>query len=277
MQDYQYAESGRKRYELTIPILLLILVFLVVAWKVNWLPDWFGIFGTGGYNVLVVGQDPNIEASLLEMRQDMTINYKMLDLQEIADIGTANYLDEYNLIILTESLGATVTDMPAVFRGYIASALSKNKNLILFGIAASRDPADPGINGWGGSLDSYIPVECKQASNICDPTTSVEEHALSTIRLKIGTPGFGHAILEGYTLTVPISAGASLRFANVNPDEGSNPLVSLEVEVGGSTVTYPAIIEHSYGLAGSGRVVYFAYHPSKTPTVFKNTLRYLGG
>lgn len=278
MQDYEYVESGaRKRYELTIPILLLILVFLVVAWKVNWLPDWFGIFGGGGYNILIVGQDPNIEASLLEMRQDMSINYKILDLAEIADIGTASYLDEYNLIILTESLGPGPADMPAVFRGFIETSLSKNKDLIVFGIAASRDPADPGINGWGGGMDQYIPVECKQSNNVCDSVTSVEEYATNNIKLKINDPGYNHAILEGYTLTVPITSGASLRFANVNPDEGGNPLASLEVEVGGSTVTYPAIIENAYGIAGAGRVVYFAYHPSKTPTVFKNTIQYLGG
>ena len=30
-------EGWKKRFEITIPILLLILVFLVIAWKVGWL------------------------------------------------------------------------------------------------------------------------------------------------------------------------------------------------------------------------------------------------
>lgn len=277
MQYADFEGSARKRFELTIPILLIILVFLVVAWKMQWLPDWFGIFGTGGYNVLIIGQDSSIEASLLEMREDMSVNYKILDLVEMADIGASGYLDEYNLIILTEELGPGDGDLPAVFRGYLANALSGNKNLILYGIAGSRDPDDPGINGWSGSMDSFIPVECKEASNLCDPVDSKESYAQDTVKLKINDPGLGHAMLEGYTLTVPFTSGVSLEFAAVNPDEGENPLASLEITVGEDTITYPAIIEHSYGIAGSGKAIYFAYHPSKTPTVFKNTIKYLGG
>ena len=57
-----YEEEGwKKRFELTIPILLLILVLFVLAWRLGWLAN-VPIIGDllGGKNVaniLVVGQD----------------------------------------------------------------------------------------------------------------------------------------------------------------------------------------------------------------------------
>ena len=94
MQDLSYlpyGESGwKKRFEVTIPILLLILVFFVLAWKLGWLCSVpvIGNYACGGdvINVLVLGDDPDITKSLDELKVGIALNYKVYSPEEIEEL-----------------------------------------------------------------------------------------------------------------------------------------------------------------------------------------------
>lgn len=282
-QDIPYIpygdESGwKRRFEITIPILLLILVFFVLSWKLGWLAgipfigQWFG--GEKVMNILVVGDDSEITKSLDEIRTAVSLNYQVVDGTDINNIRDPNYLSSYDIIILTESIGSDATYLPTIFRDYLSQYLSGNGKLLLFGVAGSRDPAELSTDGWvQHGMDSYVPVKCRTA--FCDsslvPDGSKDEHAYDQVTMKISD--INHPILREFVTTVDFSAGATVEYTITNADV--TPISMIEVVVGAQTLSYPGIVVDSFGLGG--KVVYFAYHPSRTPTVFKNAIEYLRG
>jgi len=254
-------ESGwKRRFEITIPILLLILVFFVLSWKLGWLAgipligQWFG--GVAVMNILVVGEDSEITMSLDEIRTAVSLNYQTIDLTELNNIRDPNYLTSYDIIILTESIGSDATYLPSIFRSYLSQYLAGNGKLLLFNVAGSRDPDELSADGWvQHGMGTYIPVKCRTA--FCDsrlaPDGSKDEHAYDQVTLKISD--INHPILEEFVTTVDFSPGATVEFTITNADV--TPIAMIEVEVGAQTLSYPAIVVDSFGLVGI--VVYFAY------------------
>lgn len=280
MQDIPYIpydEGGwKKRFEITIPILLLILVLFVLAWKLGWLMgipflgDFLG--GEKVANILIVGQDNNIATTLDQVRTGVSVNYEILDSTEIENIRDPDYLKTYNIIILTESIDPdNPTYIPAVFRSYVKEYLAGNGKLILFGVAASRDPVEPSTNVWEGILDAYVPVSCK--TGLCDATNSMDEAAYDMVSLKLDN--INHPVLREFSPgPATFTTGQTIEYALVNADRGTK-IATIEVEAGTATLAYPGIVEKSYGLGGKS--YYFAYHPSRTPTIFKNIITDLRG
>lgn len=277
MQDYYapYEEGGwKKRFEMTIPILLLILVLIVLAWKLQWLCGIpvIGEIACGGAvsNILVVGDDANIRASLDEIKVGMPINYEVFAASDINGLRDADYLKKYDLIILTESAGDTRSDLPSLFRSYLSSYLANNGKMIMFGLAGSTDPAEPSANGWSQSgIGPYIPVLCKTV--ICN------EESITTATADISAlkpMDINNDMVKEFGMTIPIT-GETLEFADVNVDSGK-PILNLEVNYGPNNVrSYAALVDASHGV--SGKTIYFAYHPSRTPTIFKNAVKYILG
>ncbi|MEM0372555.1 MAG: hypothetical protein QXO69_01805 [archaeon] len=277
MQDYYapYEEEGwKKRFEMTIPILLLILVLIVLAWKLGWLCSIpvIGDVACGGTvsNILVVGDDANIRASLDELKVGMPINYEVMTEADIKGLRDPNYLRKYDLVILTESAGGARSDLPALFRSYLSSYLANNGKMIMFGLAGATDPAEPSANGWiQRGIGPYIPVTCK--TMICSEasirTATADISALKP--LDITNP-----MVQEFGMTIPVT-GNTIEFADVNVDEGK-PVLNLEVDYGPDNVrSYPALVDSTHGV--SGKTIYFAYHPSRTPTIFKNAVKYALG
>jgi hypothetical protein len=269
---YLPSEGGgwKRRFEITIPILLLILVFIVIAWKVGWLaqvPILGDMFKSKVVNVLVVGQDANVERILDEMKSEISINRDTVTSADIKNIISADYLSKYQLIILTESVGPTKGDLSGQFSGYIAKYVNNGGKLILFGIAGSRDPVETGVDNWEASFGSIVPVRCVSPNKPCTESGSLITYPASSLTLKL--KDINHAIFRGFGTSANFTGG-DIEMALVNP--ANTEIAVLDVANVGS---YAAVIENNAGI--SGKVLYFAYQPSLTPMVFKNSVKYLVG
>jgi hypothetical protein len=269
-------KGWKKRFEITIPLLLLILVLIVVGWKMGWLaglPFIGGWFGGQVSNVLIVGDDQTIALELDRMKTELSLNYEVFKATDIATLRDPGYLNKYNIIILTEQAGTDATYLPSIFRGYLNSYMGGNGKLIYFGVAGSRDPADAGVNGWASM--TYIQTSCARSgetNNLCDSSQSKDTHTVNMVDLRVRDTT--HPMTLEFGASIPLSV-AGLAYAKVN--SRVTPLVYLEVTLANQTapLSYPGIIESSSGL--TGKVIYFAYHPASQPTVFKNTMSYLIG
>ncbi len=275
MQDYsyyEYEEGWKKKFEATIPILLLVLVLLILAWKMQWLcglPVVGGVCGSPVVNILLVGDDPDIARALDEIKIGMPLNYEIFDTKDIENLRDASYLNNYDIIILTEKIDPNdPTMMPSLFREYLSQRLANNGKLILYGVAGSRVPGEPSANGWKqASMDKYVPVTC--TTGLCG-ADSKDVRASSLVSLKV--TDINHPMVKEFGMTAQFTPGASLEFAVVNVDEGK-AIANIEVSTEAQTLAYPGVVVSSHGL--TGRTVYFAYHPSRTPTIFKNAIKYL--
>jgi hypothetical protein len=276
---YEEESGWKKRFELTIPILLLILVLFVLAWRLDWLagvPIIGNILGGSKVaNILIVGQDNNIIRVLDQVRPDLTVNYEVLASDEIDDIRDAAYLRDYDIIIITEYAGGNFPDdranLPSIFRSYLSEYLESSGKLILIGLAGSRDPAEPTSNGWvQWEMDRFIPAECR--TGLCDSINSVDVEPTDLTSLKIRK--LEHSVLKEFGPTAAFSSGDTIEFALVNC-VGGEKLMDIEVSGGSTPLAHCALAEESFGLGG--KTIYFSYDPSRTPTVFKNVLAYLRG
>jgi len=274
MPYYDYEEGWKKRFELTIPLLLLVLVVLVLAWKMQWLcgVPGLGAVACGGsvHNILIIGNDPNIELMLNDV--GLNFNHEVLNPDEIASLRDADYLKKYDLIILTENTGLNGKKdvLPNAFRGFLAQALV-NKKFILFSGAGTKDTAEPYLNGWtADGMGNFVPVSCKTVD--CD----LDSHSVSQMKFRILDTS--SPIFEGYNPTQPIniSGTGSFEYLPVNLNGGNvHALGVIESEVGTQTLSDYGIVEGSSGV--TGKTIYFAYNPSRTPTIFKNVVEYLLG
>lgn len=267
---YGYEEGWKKRFELTIPILLLVLVLLVLALKMGWLCAIPGIsdIACGGTvsNVLIIGDDRNVELMLSDV--GLSLNHEIMNADEISALRDATFLEKYDLIILTEETSNTKGALPNAFRGYLAQSLP-NKKFILFGIAGHFDTGEPTLNGWTASgMGNYVPVNCKTVD------CATDSHSVSQMSFRI--QDIEHTVFDGYnpTQAIPITGTASFEYLPVNL-AGGNSLGVIESEVGTATLSEFGVVEGSNGI--TGKTIYFAYHPSRTPTIFKNTINYLLG
>jgi hypothetical protein len=270
-------EGWKKRFEITIPILLLILVFLVIAWKVGWLasiPVIGDFFKAKVTNVLVVGEDPSITMQLDTIKRDMALNYEVLKATDLDSVRDPAYIAKYNLVILTEyayNSSEATPYLPAIFRGYLNSYMQGSGKLIVIGLAGSRDPASADTNAW--AVMDYVPVACK-TSKPCDPS-DVNVRVANvpvTDRLTLKVRDVNNPVLKefGTSLAFPSSV-SSLNYYTIVNNKGGTELVTLEDTVGATTLAYPALVESS-GTLGS-KTIYFSFHPASHPALFRNVIK----
>lgn len=271
-----YPEESRwkKKYEMTIPIILLILVLVAVAWKMGWLPL-EAILGGGVTNVLIVGEDQGITNAIDQVNIGKPVNYKTLNMNQVKDIEASSYLEDYDVIVLTEKLGDNPGDLPGLFRSYVSQRLSQGADLILYGVAGSRDPSDPmNTNGWiQNEMEQYIPVTCQSVGEPCE--SNKMNHSGAITSLSITDEGIDHPILTQFGVNYEFSDNQIVSFEKMNSVKGSKVLANLKIDTSGTPAT-PAVVQRSYGVNG-GTAIYFAYHPAQTPEILKNTIDYLAG
>lgn len=260
----------KNKYRSAIPALLFVLVLVVLAWKIGWLctiPGLGGICGGEVTDILIVGEDKDLINTLDEIKVGTPMNYKAIDMEEVNSIKDPSYLDSYDVIILTEELGEEPGELPGLFRNYVTQRLSDGADLIMYGLAGSKDPQNPNVDGWTQhGIDQYVPVECQ---NIGPCEAERKEHAGSLMNLAI--QNINHPILKEFGTSYEFGGG-TIQYVKVNPSQGSTSIAQIEVETAGVTAT-PAIVEKEQSIGGSS--IYFAYHPSLTPIVFKNTINYI--
>ncbi|MEM3543179.1 MAG: hypothetical protein QXK00_02340 [archaeon] len=266
--DWEDYEEGRglKRYEITIPLLLLIFIFFIIAWKFNWLvglPVIGEILYPKAINVLIVGNDLSIQQSLQQMQIGLPINYHVLSANEIPNIISPDYLKKYDLVILTEYAGNNPGELPQMFRSHLVKYLQGGGKLILYGVAGSIDPESPTTDGWKQEgLNIYIPVTC--TSRPCQKETFSAADLIILIRQP------EHRIVKEFGYSTNFS-DSPIEITKVNPENEEVFVIKDNL----TRVVYPGVVEKSFGI--TGKTVYFSYHPSKHPVIFKNTISYLFG
>ncbi len=270
---YPEERNWKKRYEATIPIILLILVIVAAAWKMGWLPlD--ALFGRGAIDVLIVGEDQEVANILDQVRIGRPINYRMLNMEDVEEIQAATYLEKYDIIILTEKLGEEPGDLPGTFRSHVSRRLGQGADLVLYGVAGSRDPEDPNTDGWiQFEMDRFIPVTCPAVGVPCESNKETYSGTISS--LSMTNEGYTHPILKQFGTQYNFDDEEIVEYERINTVRESKILANIKINVAGSP-TNPAIVQRDYGVA-RGKAIYFAYHPAKTPVIFKNTLEYLAG
>ncbi|MBI4214512.1 hypothetical protein HY546_00810 [archaeon] len=267
------------RREVSIPVLLLILVFVVVAWRLGWLsniPVIGDVFGAPALNVLLVGQDTNIRSQLEAIKTDLRINIDPISLDELNTIASPDYLKKYNLVILSPTIAPNGADLPDTFRNYLGKYMEGNGKLLLYHIAGSRDPTSPQTNGWNSPhINNFIPVRCKFPGSIdqrCDPTDSTLEYNFELVSMKVLQPD--NDLLKEFGTTVQFTAGATLFVTPVNVLRGQQ-LTRIDYldPVTNETKTVPGLVWYDFGFGG--KVVYFSYEPWRTPRLFHNVIKAL--
>lgn len=268
----------KRRFEITIPILLLILVFIVVAWKMGWLcniPVLDALCAKPGAYIFVVGEDNAIATALEQMKVGgAQWEYEMKSATELEEIRTAEFLKKYDLIILTESAGTDPTYLSPTFRTYLKQYLDGGGKMLLFGVAGSRDPSEPNTDGW--TELGNIPVRCRDAP--CRTVAeggSTDRHAADALSLKKLDAGYNHPILKEFGPAYQFTGAGQIEYAIVNV-YGGTALANLEVTVGAQTISNNAIVEGA-GALGTKKVIYFAYHPAQSFAIFENAIKYLTG
>lgn len=262
-----------------IPIILLLIVFLVIGWKLNWLAGipFIGSLFKTNINVLVLGTDPTLAQTLDQLKSDLPINTLFLDSATIAQIQDPEYLKKYDVVILSEGDGTTV-ELPYLMLSHLSNYLRGGGNLILYGRAGSQVVGDPNANGWEtAGLGEFIPVRCTNGPkpNLCGPdsTTGVPASKVTMLPKRMD-----HPIMKGQALSVEFCKAGTpecaqlVSYTTVNPRGEEIAVLSVSLM---KTVSEPAIVE-SGSLLG-GKTIYFAYHPAKLPALLRNAIAHTVG
>ncbi len=273
-------ESGWKRHlEGAIPIILLLIVFLVIGWKMNWLAGipFIGSLFKSNINVLILGTDPTLERTLDQLKGDLPINTLFLDKATIGVIQDPEYLKKYDIVILSEGDGTTV-DLPYLMISHLSNYMKGGGNLILYGRAGSLVTGDPNANGWEtAGLGEFVPVRCTNGPkpDVCGPDSTTGVSASKVVMLP---KRMEHPIMKGQALSVEFCTAGSAECAQAVSYTTTNPrgdeIAALRVSLI-NTVSEPAIVE-SKSLLG-GKTIYFSYHPSKLPALLRNAIAYMVG
>ncbi|MFW5902477.1 MAG: hypothetical protein ACOCTT_01170 [archaeon] len=266
---YPEKSNWKKKYELAVPILLLVLVIGVLSWQMGWLNFIPGIGDSKVTNVLIVGEDDVLRH---ELEGISGLNLDVITMEEAEKIEHPGFLDGYDIFFLTEHMGEQPGDLPGNFRQHLATNLDEGANLILYGLAGTRVPEDPQVDGWTQhGMNKYIPVDCP-GSGAC----SVEKKGYPGEMVSLRTISMGHYIIKDYGTEYDISDDIlNFSFVNMNTRPGSSRISQIKVfEEGVYDKTPPGIVERTWGV--DGRAIYFAYHPTHSSTILKNTIRYLG-
>ncbi len=265
---YPEESNWKKKYELTIPIILLILVGGVLAWQMGWLDFIPGIGEERVVDVLIVGEDRPLRD---EIEGVGGVNVRMMGMEEVKEIEEPGFIEDYEIIFLTEELGEEPGDLPSGFRSHVSERLDDGTNLMLYGVAGSRDPDEPQSDGWTQhGMGEYIPVECP-GTGVCDTEEVRTEYPGTFLTLSSRDPE--HPVSEefGPSYNIPDHI-EDLTISEMHIRDGSNRIYDIKIQNGGLDKQIPGIVENSWT---GGEAVYFAYHPAETPSVLRNTIEYI--
>ena len=260
--------SSKKRYfEIGIVVVLLAVLALIVLLKTNVISN-LPIIGSllgGNINVLVVGDDPNINLMIEDMKRLAPVNPMYVNVSDLENILTEKFFKKYNVVILTED----AEELPDVALHNLRKYLESGGNLILIGKAATRVKGDPQSSGW--AIIGNIPVICSDLGKCKENTIPV-----NTEQTYLLAKDPEHPIVKGTfigkILLCPEGGCGSTTVVDVSVTNG-NVVAVLSTE--GMDIGINAIVEGTTIMGG--KVIYFAYHPKYTPTLFKNAVLYAGG
>ena len=270
MPYYTEEKDWKKRFEITIPILLLILVFFVIAWKMSWLaglPIIGEFFKGGAIDIAIIGNDQALYETIeTNLKKDLPINTYVLNTSDLYAIRSADFFKKYSMIILTEGQNGDTIELETLTLEYLKSFVDSGKPAIVIGLAGSKVKGSPQESGW--SKLGFVPVACKNGRITCEKTSPVSDV------VKMFVKETNHPILKDFTPAELTFTYGTIKFTEVNPTTSGKELLQTEITVGNLTFTEPGLIERIQPLGG-GKVIYYPFHPSFYAPLLRNTIKYL--
>ena len=264
-----YGEEGewKKRFEMTIPILLLILVLVIVAWKLGWLagvPILNQFFKSPSIDIAIIGNDQNIVKTIeTDIRRDLPVNIRVYTASDLYGVRDAAEFAKYSMIIMTEGQDGDTIELERFTLDYLKSFVDSGKPAIIIGLAGSRVTGSPQGSGW--TVLEFVPAKCKAAR--------CEEYNATYDRLTMYVKDVNHQILKEFVEPLNFSSGRLVTYTMVNPENGVS-ILDMEITTGADVYTGTALVERSVGY-GQGRVLYFGFHPSLYSPLLYNSIKYL--
>ncbi|RLG21380.1 hypothetical protein DRN74_02345 [Candidatus Micrarchaeota archaeon] len=275
MTEYYYPEeeSWKKRFEVTIPLLLLILILFVLAWKFGWLgsvPIIGELLGGKTVNVAVIGNDVDLmEIIDSDVRKVANVNYMTFtaeDLFNARGMGEDNPFAKYSLMIITEGNNGATKTLNRWNYDQI-NEFASSKPVIIIKQAATKVENDPYANGW--KILTFVPVSCASAAGSCDVSVvNWDEASLQTPYAQ------SHPMLNKLNWPLEFSSqSGSIEYVDIIPT--GTTLVQLERPLASDPTqkaTVPVVVEGSGTLT---KYIYFAFHPRHYKTLLVEAIRYL--
>ncbi len=264
-----YGEGGgwQKRFEMTIPILILVLVIVIVAWKLGWLagiPIISQFFKGSSIDIAIIGNDQNLVKVIeTDIRRDLPVNIYTLNKSDLYAIRDAAAFAKYNMIILTEGQDGDTIDLEEYTLDYIKAFVDSGKPAIVIGLAGSKVTNSPQESGWAKL--GFVPAQCK--------AVPCEKVSASYDRITMYVKDVNHAILKEFTEPLTFQEAGQITYTMVNPIGGTS-ILDMEITTGAESYSGTAIIDRSVGY-GTGKVIYFAFHPSLYSPLLYNSIKYL--
>ncbi len=270
-----YGEEGewKKRFEMTIPILLLILVFVIVAAKMGWLagvPFIGDLFKGPTTDILIIGNDQNLVRTIeTDVRRDLPVNIAVFNKSDILAVSDCKRFAKYGMLILTEGQDGDTISLDRFTLECLRDFVGSGKPAIVIGQAGS-DVVDStgqstGEDGW--SILGFVPAVCKSP-------TACENTSVSYTRLSMFVKDISHPILSAFRDQIDFrSNSGQIKYYLVNPSQG-NSILDMEIVTGAESYRGTAMVDRTVGY-GQGKVIYFAFHPSFYPPLLYNSIKYL--
>ena len=270
----------KSRFEVTIPLLLLILILFVLAWRFGWLagiPLVGDLLGGKTVNIAIIGEDPDITLALeSDARKYLSVNYRVFASDELFNArgtGEDNPFSGYNMMIITE--GGAENDYPTRKLNWwtyeqINEFASGNPVMVIMQ-AATGVEGDIYGNGW--SRLGFVPVQCTVPGQCTTKSKGWQQDA----KLVTAFPQT-HPMLNKVDWPIYFEQKNNLvEFVEIIPKPAATTLINIEYRLGEAPdeqyPTVPVIVEGSGNLAN---YLYFAFHPRHRPSVLTEALRYLG-
>jgi len=287
MVDYMYDEYGGKKFDLLIPIAIIVIVAIIFLGKTTTMLCGVPVVGSflcpGGQEVRiavlgafegVAGADVTVTAPEMKKWLDgeygaiYNMYYVEYPPESIKFLGD-QLLAEYDLVVL---VGDREYKRPV--KDAVEDYLAKGGKVLLIGDAALEDPDDPVAVGWG---KMGMPVRLKSYVEAPDGIPTIN---FGTFTIQIAT--MHHPILEVFEGMVRIQSEKFAsqnncmagEFVQVDP-KGARTVAFLSGESEGEEKYLPAIVETDSALGG--KVVYFAFDPGCSVNMMISTVEYLSG
>ncbi len=267
-----YGEEGewKKRFEMTIPILLLILVLVIVAWKMDWLssiPFFSGFFKGPNIDIAVIGNDQNLIKTIdTDIRSTLPVNYQVFTKADLSHTYDCAIFNGYDMLILTEGQDGDTMDLSQfTLSECLNNFVASGKSAIVIERAGTRVTGDNASSGWINL--GFVPAVCRGSTLCINDATS-----LSYDRINMYVKDINNPITKEYS-SEPINfqGPGQIEFVDINPTNGANTLLQAEIVSGADTSVKDALIQ-----SASGKVIYFAFNPSLYPPLLYNAIKNLG-
>lgn len=267
-EEMSYIPSGeesdwKKRFEMTIPILLLILIFVIVAAKMEWLvgvPVLGDLFKDPNIDIAIIGNDQNLVKVIeTDIRKNLPVNIHTYTKADLYGIRDASEFSQYDMIIMTEGQDGDTVELERLTLEHLKAFVDSGKPAIILGLAGNKVTDSLESSGW--NIMGFVPAACKSAQ--------CQETDVSFDRVNMYVLDINHPILKEFVEPLNFQSG-QITYNLINPFGGKS-ILDIEIITGADVYTGAALVEKT-----GGKIMYFAFHPSLYPPLLHNTIKYLG-